>query len=102
MSLRTLAQRRSRSASERVGGCMGGFGMALDYHCATSRQGGPTRSLAIRVLTASQSAALIAWTLLVRVDGCVKGLLPPKAAALRAALDATINSNRMLSKRSRP
>src|SRR6202051_3574857 len=40
MSLRTLAQRRSRSASERVGGCLGGFGMALHYHCASSRQGG--------------------------------------------------------------
>ena len=40
MSLRTLAQRRSRSASERVGGCLGGFGMALHYHRPSSRQGG--------------------------------------------------------------
>jgi hypothetical protein len=47
-------------------------------------------------------AALIAWMLVVRVDDFVKGLRPPKAAALCAALDEIINANRVLSKRSRP
>jgi hypothetical protein len=47
-------------------------------------------------------AALIAWMLVVRVDDFVKGLRPPKAAALRAALDEIINTNRMPSMRSRP
>src|SRR5580693_1281556 len=40
MSLGTLAQRRSRSASERVGGCICGFVMTLHCHRASSRQGG--------------------------------------------------------------
>jgi len=47
-------------------------------------------------------AALIAWMLIVRVDELVKNLRPPKAAALRAALDEIINTNRMPSMRSRP
>jgi hypothetical protein len=47
-------------------------------------------------------AALIAWMLIVRVDDLVKDLRPPKAAALRAVLDKIINTNRVLSKRSRP
>jgi hypothetical protein len=47
-------------------------------------------------------AALIAWALVVHVDLLVKGLRPPEAAALRAALDEKVNTNRMLSKRSRP
>jgi hypothetical protein len=47
-------------------------------------------------------AALIAWMLFVRVDDVVKDRRPPKAAALRAVLDNIINTNRMLSKRSRP
>src|SRR5580700_2616641 len=47
-------------------------------------------------------AALIAWMPVVRVDDLVKDRRPPKAAALRAVLDKIINTNRVLSKRSRP
>src|SRR4029077_10459009 len=47
-------------------------------------------------------AALIAWTLFVRVDDLVKDRRPPKAAALRAVLDKVVNTNSLLSKRSRP
>jgi hypothetical protein len=47
-------------------------------------------------------AALIAWMLVVRVDDLVKDRRPPEAAALRAVLDKIINTNRVLSKRSRP
>jgi hypothetical protein len=47
-------------------------------------------------------AALIAWMLVVRVDLLVKDRGPPKAAALRAVLDKKVNTNRVLSKRSRP
>jgi hypothetical protein len=39
-------------------------------------------------------AALIAWLPIVRVDGLVKDRRPPKAAALRAVLDKSINTNR--------
>jgi len=39
-------------------------------------------------------AALIAWLPIVRVDGLVKDQRPPKAAALRAVLDKSINTNR--------
>jgi hypothetical protein len=39
-------------------------------------------------------AALIAWLPIVRVDELVKDLRPPKTAALRAALDKIINTNR--------
>jgi len=39
-------------------------------------------------------AALIAWLPIVRVDGVVKDRRPPKAAALRAVLDNSINTNR--------
>jgi hypothetical protein len=56
----------------------------------------------IQILHAERVAALIAWMLLVRVGGFVKGLRPPKAAALRAALDETANTNTVLSMRSRP
>src|SRR5580704_9665012 len=45
MSARTLAQRRSRSASERIGGCMGGFGMALHYHWVGGRQADDTETI---------------------------------------------------------
>jgi hypothetical protein len=47
-------------------------------------------------------AALIAWMPVVRVDDLVKDRRPPKAAALRTVLDKIINTNRVLSKRSRP
>jgi hypothetical protein len=47
-------------------------------------------------------AALIAWMLVVRVDDLVKDRRPPEAAALRAVLDKIINTNRVLSMRSRP
>jgi hypothetical protein len=39
-------------------------------------------------------AALIAWLPIVRVDGLVKDRRPPTAAALRAVLDKSINTNR--------
>jgi len=41
-----------------------------------------------------RGAALIAWLPIVRVDGLVKDRRPPKAAALRAVLDKSINTNR--------
>jgi hypothetical protein len=47
-------------------------------------------------------AALIAWTLVVRVGDLVKDQRPPEAAALRAVLDKIANTNRVLSMRSRP
>jgi hypothetical protein len=37
---------------------------------------------------------LIAWLPIVRGDGLVKDRRPPKAAALRAVLDKTVNTNR--------
>jgi hypothetical protein len=40
--------------------------------------------------------------LVVRVGDLVKDRRPPKAAALRAVLDKITNTNRVLSKRSRP
>jgi hypothetical protein len=47
-------------------------------------------------------AALLAWMLVVRVGDLVKNRRPPEAAALRAVLDKITNTNRVLSKRSRP
>jgi hypothetical protein len=47
-------------------------------------------------------AALIAWMSIIRVGEFVKGLRPPEAAALRAALDELVTANTVLSKRSRP
>src|ERR1700733_12137197 len=47
-------------------------------------------------------AALIAWMPVVRVGYLVKDRRPPEAAALRAVLDKITNTNRVLSKRSRP
>jgi hypothetical protein len=40
--------------------------------------------------------------LVVRVDDLVKDQRPPKAAALRAVLDKITNTNRNVSKRSKP
>ena len=63
----------------------------------------PARLIHISVwFHSDRLAALIAWMLVVRVDDLVKDRRPPKAAALRAVLDKIINTNRVLSKRSRP
>jgi hypothetical protein len=60
------------------------------------------RMSGINPITTEQMAALIAWMLFVRVDDLVKDRRPPEAAALRAVLDKIINTNRVLSMRSRP
>jgi uncharacterized protein YqcC (DUF446 family) len=52
------------------------------------------RADGINTFTIDRVAALIAWLLVVRVDDLVKGQRPPEAAALRAALDKIINTNR--------
>jgi hypothetical protein len=45
------------------------------------------------LICTDRGAALIAWLPIVRVDGLVKDRRPPKAAALRAVLDKSINTN---------
>src|SRR5580704_11646485 len=47
-----------------------------------------------RLICTDRGAALIAWLPIVRVDGLVKDRRPPTAAALRAVLDKSINTNR--------
>src|ERR1700733_9329664 len=77
------------------------YGAAQDHLSS-----GPGRfHVPVRGIATSETdrvAALIAWMLIVRVDDLVKDRRPPEAATLRAVLDKIINTNRVLSMRSRP
>jgi hypothetical protein len=63
----------------------------LHRHCGALV---PRSSKAGSIQKLGRSAALIAWMPIVRVGNLVKDRRPPKAAALRAALDKIANANR--------